>query len=329
MLNLVPRGYDRNDIPAWEDGGIINTAINSWKNHIRFTGPVQRFAPLSRFIRIIDRQSMFFTNGLKASADAEDPMKLYLREDEKSPYQAVKLREDKAAWRDAHALFSLGSHVYKPPACLNHIARLFQDRAIQRERPRANLVGLATDKGKALLWRHERMPVPLSILGSSDLTERLGELLKNAEQAAYNLHNRIQRIAKLYLSPDAEEPNGRGPDEKDIADLIKMIDPRPAYWARLEEHFFALLENLPSDWDTSSDSWKSDSQQLATNTWRERVKEEARQALEESLRCLGTTARAVQAVARVRTDFNDDDLRPISKFGDAKRQKSRRRRDHK
>jgi hypothetical protein len=51
------------------------------------------------------------------------------------------------------------------------------------------------------------------------------------------------------------------------------------------------------------------------------VKDEARRALEESVHSLGTTARAIQAVARVRTDFNDEDLKPQpQKAANAKRQ---------
>lgn len=310
LLNLVPRNLS-NDKPAWEDDDIIDVVIESWKNPVSFTGPVQRFTPLSRFIRIVDRHSMFFTNGLKTSADSEDPMKAYSRSDDKSDYQAVELVEKKAAWRDAHTLFSLSSSLRKPPASLNHIARLLQNGLKGgMVNPRANIVGLATDRGKALLWRHERMPVPAAMLVDANLIERLGGLLQNAEQAASELNSRTRRIAKLYLAPDAESPDRRQADKEEVTRVADAIDPSPAYWARLEMHFSALLENLPNDWDTESNVWKPDCQQAATNAWREHVKGEARRALEESIRSLGTTARAIQAVARVRTDFNDDDLKP-------------------
>jgi hypothetical protein len=148
------------------------------------------------------------------------------------------------------------------------------------------------------------------MLADVNLIERLGGLLQNAEQAAIELNHRTRRIAKLYLAPDAESPAGRKADPDEIARVANAIDPRPAYWARLEKHFFALLENIPLDWDAEHDGWKPDDQQAATNTWRGHVKREASGALEESTRSLGTTARAIQAVARVRTDFNDKDLMP-------------------
>jgi len=311
LLNLVPRDHADCDKPAWEDASIVKAAINSWKKPISFTGPAQRFAPLSRFILVLDLQSIFFTNGLKAAADADDPMKAYSRSDDKSAYQAVKLREDKAAWRDAHTLFSLGSSTHKPPASLDHIAGLIQDGTVKHTaQSKANIVGLATDQGKALLWRHERMPIPAALLGDVNLIERLGGLLQSAEQAAFGLNNRARRIAKLYLAPNAESPDGRQPDKDEVTKMAESINARPAYWARLEKHFFALIENLPNDWNTASKDWRSDDQQAATNSWREGVKSEARRALVESIRSLGTTARTIQAIARVSTDFNDDDLMP-------------------
>lgn len=353
LLNLLPCNHIVNDKPAWEDS-VVDAAIKSWEKPTIFAGPVQRFVPLSRFIRVIDRRSMFFTNGLKASVDSNDPMKAYSRPNDKEKYQAVKLSADKAAWRDAHTFFSLSSSVRKPPASLNHIARLIQDRTIAKTaQPRANIVGLSTDQGKALLWRHERMPVPLGILGSDDLTERLGRLITEAEATGANLSSglfwsatskrtirtepvgRIQAIADFVLSPSLELKSpgvlrtneGRAPEDahnKAALDLSESLDPRPAYWARLEKHFFTLLENLPNDWDTASGDWRPEDQQAATNAWHEHVKEEAEQALKESIRSLGTTARAIQAVARVCTDFNDDDLKPPASKAAKAKQKSKR-----
>jgi CRISPR system Cascade subunit CasA len=346
LLNLVPHDYVANDKPSWEDDSIIDAAVNSWGNLHTFTGIAQRFTPLCRFIRIIDRKQMFFTNGLKTKADSDDPMKAYSRLNDRSEYKAVKLREDRAAWRDAHTLFSLGSTVSKPPAALNHLARI--DGRVSQ--PKANIVGIATDQGKVLLWRHERMPVPVELLSSLDLTERLARLISEAEAVGNELSRglfwsatakkttrtepvgRIQMIVDLMLDPLLEfrgngfvrTADGRFPSDAHNASCLRLsenLDPRPAYWARMEKHFFALLEHLPEDWDNAKEGWRPDEKQTATNTWRESVKKEARQALEERTRSLGTSARAIQAIARVRTDFNDDDLKPKQQTAAKKRTK--------
>lgn len=340
IFNLVPTHIDTNDLPPWEDSNIVGSAKDSWKNPITFAGQVQRFAPLSRFIRVLDRRSMFFTNGLKTIADAKDPMKAYLRSSDKDQFAPVELRKDKAAWRDAHSLFSLSTATRKPPASLNHVARLFQEGTLPRAaQPRANIVGLATAQGKSLLWRHERIPVPVGILGSVNLTERLAVLISEAEAVGSELSRglfwsattkktirtepvgRIQMIADCVLAPALElrgngiirTGDGRFPDDAHNASCLNLsdnLDPRPAYWARMEKHFIDLLENLPRDWDGSAGDWKPDDQQIATQTWRDAIKQEAKRALKESIRCLGTTARAISAVARVPTDFSDNDLRP-------------------
>jgi hypothetical protein len=153
--------------------------------------------------------------------------------------------------------------------------------------------------------------------------ERLGGRLENAEQAAIALNNRVRRIAKLYLSPHSESPDGQQPDKDEVTKVVNAIDPRPAYWARLEKHFFDLLENLPRDWDGSAGDWKPDDQQIATRTWRHAIKQEATRALEESIRCLGTTARAISAVARVLIDFSDNDLMPQPQTGKTSKRKSK------
>lgn len=176
-------------------------------------------------------------------------------------------------------------------------------------------MGLAIDRrnqGKSLLWRHECLPVPIALLGDVKFVERLGKntegLLPIAEQVADELHRRTTGIARFILIPSGRKPSKNEWD--DINKIVKDIDPRPAYWARLEKHFFDLLENLPSDWDGAAGDWKPDDQQTATRAWRDAITREAERALEESIRCLGTTARAISAVARVRTDFNDNDLKP-------------------
>ncbi len=339
LINLVPQEYIDEDKPAWEDDSVIELGEKSWKKPISFTGPVQRFVPLSRFIRVIDQKSMFFTNGLKAESDSGDPMKAYFRPDSESEFQAMKPYPERAAWRDSHSLFSLNMSLVKPPQSLNHVARLVQKGIFfQKDRPRANLIGLATQQGKILLWRHERMPVPFNILMSDDLMERLRILIEEAETMAGKLSGglsfngksrktfrnepvgRIQTIVDLLLGPSlvlkktgiVRTDEGKVPEEahnKAAYDLVKSIDPLPSYWSRLERHFYVLLDTLSADWDEKKSEWKPDNLQFATKHWRENVMQEATNALKQSVLSLGTTARAIQAVARVRLEFGDNDLK--------------------
>jgi CRISPR system Cascade subunit CasA len=269
-------------------------------------GIVDRLTWQSRLVRLIPKVSntiskMYFTQGRSADKSAGDPMKVY-RQSKEEGTSALSLSGSKAAWRDAHSILMIrddrGNE--RRPECFNTVARAKDSGDIDASRTFVtNIVGLATapnKAGKFLLWRHERMPIPAALLSDVNLIERLGSLLGNAENAGDELMKRTSRISRLYLSPGCEAPGGRRPDRTDVAKIVEAIDPRPAYWARLEEHFFILLKNLPLDPDN------------ATSDWRQNVKREAQHILEESVRSLGTTARAIQAVARVHTDFNDNDL---------------------
>jgi CRISPR system Cascade subunit CasA len=256
---------------------------------------------------------MYFTQGRSADKSPNDPMKVY-RTSKESGISAVPLSSSKAAWRDAHSILLVspeGSNE-KRPECFNTIARASLEKLIDSKQYfYANVVGLATAQkkaGKFLLWRHERLPLSSALLGNNTIIEHLGALLHNSEQASIALNNRIRRIAKLYLAPNSESPDGQQPDKDEVTKVVDSIDPRPAYWARLEKHFFDLLENLPNDWDEATGYWKPDDQQKATRTWRDAIKREAERSLRESIRSLGTTARAISAVARVRLNFKDDDL---------------------
>lgn len=320
MINLVPT--NDNSLPPWElkDSNKYRDRLQGKvRKFVTCFGVVDRLTWQSRLVRLIPRDStiskMYFTQGRSADKSAGDPMKVY-RISKEEGISALSLSSSKAAWRDAHSILMIRGAQSSEcrPECFNLVARAHSSGVIDASRSFiTHIVGLAAapnKAGKFLLWRHERMPVLAALLNSVDLTERLGLLLKNAESAADGLKNRALRISRLYLSPDCESSGGRQPDKANVAKIVEAIDPRPAYWARLEEHFFALLENLPNDWDKTNNDWKPENQQRATRIWREHVKREARRALEESIQSLGTTARAIQAIARVRTDFNDDDLNP-------------------
>lgn len=281
-------------------------------------GVVDRLTWQSRLVRLVLNgrtvSRMYFTQGRSADKSAGDPMKVY-RASKEEGVSPLSLRSGKAAWRDAHSILVIptaGSNERRPE-CFNLADRAAAGTHVSKPFV-AQVVGMASAPNKAakfLLWRHERMPIPATLLSDVNLIERLGVLLQHAEQGGRELNMRARRIAKLYLSPECESPTGRQPDADEVTKVADAIDPRPAYWARLEKHFFWLLENLSDDWDKANNEWKPDDQQKASRTWREDIKREAKRSLEESIRSLGTTARAIQAVARVRTDFTDDDLIPL------------------
>ncbi len=319
MINLAPTIDD--SLPPWEldDPHKHRDRLDGKdRKAVAAFGVVDRLSWQSRLVRLLPHDGsfskMYFTQGRSADKSPGDPMKVY-RASKEEGVSPLPLSSGKAAWRDAHSILTIPppNSNERRPECFNLAARTGSAAGQAQTQFVTHVVGLASapnKAGKFLLWRHERMPVPAALLSDPNLIERVGGLIQNAELAAIELNYRTRRIAKLYLAPDAESPNGRKADPDEITKVADATDPRPAYWARMEGHFFALLENLAMDWDVEHDGWKPDEQQAATNAWRGHVKREAQRALEESVRTLGTTARAIQAVARVRTDFNDGDLKP-------------------
>ncbi|MBN1151928.1 MAG: type I-E CRISPR-associated protein Cse1/CasA [Dehalococcoidia bacterium] len=320
MVNLDP--IDDESLPPWElDDPHRYRDTTQGRSEAGSRGVVDRFTWQSRLIRLLPSDGtvsrMYFGQGRSADKNPDDPMKVY-RASKQLGVLSVPLNSSRAAWRDAHALLMIpaADGRERRPECFNVVARAYMRGTV---RPASvfvtNVVGLASapnKAGKFLLWRHERIPCPAELLSSTNLVEHLGLLLALSERVARMLRQRTWRMASLYLAPDNGLAQGRQPDRKDVSALVESIDPSPAYWARLEQHFYPLLAELHKDWDVGSGGWKPDEQQMASGAWREHVKSEAQRALEESIRSLGTSARALQAVARVRTSFTDNDLAPQS-----------------
>lgn len=311
MVALVPN--EDNSTPPWEleNPNIYRDRKDSKK---RFTvasrGTVDRLTWQSRLIRLIPDGNavsrIYYTQGRSADKSAGDLMKVY-RTSKDDGIVALSLSSGKAAWRDAHSILmipSAGSNERRPE-CFNLVARARSTAVVDVAEPfTAQIVGLATapnKAGKFLLWRHERMPLPAALMSDFNLIERLGGVLQNAEQGAVEINRRIRRISKLYLSPNCESAGAPQPDKNEVNKVVDAINPRSTYWTRLERHFYTLLESLPIDRDAAS------------GTWCTQIKREAQHSLEESIKMLGLTARAIQAIARVRTTFSDMDLDPSAK----------------
>ncbi|PKH48041.1 type I-E CRISPR-associated protein Cse1/CasA [Dehalococcoides mccartyi] len=318
MINLSP--VIDNSLPPWElkDSNKYRDRQNGKERVVcRSSGLVDQLTWQSRLIRLIPNcqtiSKMYFAQGRSADKSANDLMKVYrLSKDE--GVSSLSLSSNKAAWRDAHSILMIPESGSKErrPECFNMAEEAIISGVIGGSKSFVtHIVGLATapnKAGKFIFWRHERMPVPAAFLSNIDLLKRLGSCLENAERAAEALRYRIQRVTKLYLSPDCESPGGHRPDKADVDNIIEATDPCLTYWSRMEEHFFALLESLPNDWDAATGDSKPDEEQTARLTWRQSVKLEAKRALLESIELFGTTARAIQAIAHVSTDFYDIDL---------------------
>jgi CRISPR system Cascade subunit CasA len=223
----------------------------------------------------------------------------------------MKLSREKSFWRDVHTILEKKTDTKNVrPECIKLAAYTKEEGILTEDKIFIlHIAGISASKAKVFLWRHERMPLPVIVIVNQNLHERLNTSTTEAEILAIKAKDRIEKILRMYLSPD----QNKSIDKKQLEKLVEAFDPRPVFWSRLEKHFYEFLENLPGDWDLKKNEWKADDKQEATKKWRKRILQEAHDALKESALSLGTTSRALRAVARTRLYFIVEDLKPLKK----------------
>jgi len=305
LLNMPLRSNpNKKDVPAWELPDPTTTLDTLSKDGKRISqpenGPVERYAWLSRMIRLLPDDDglvrrMYFTQGREADKTPGDMMKAFVQSKKEGMFP-LSLSASKASWRDLHAL--LETEGKQKPAILHHVAHQVVEECLDSKALYGlNIVGLATDPGKAgkfLLWRHDRVALPPALLAENDDARTLRKYVElaigEAEEIAGILGQRIYLVARRFLPPlDNPDPN-------DVRSLTSSIDPRVAYWARLETHFAVFLEGLRD----------INSCEEALRVWQHGVEAEAERALRESCRQLGESGRAMRATAAIAYRFIAD-----------------------
>ena len=296
-----------NSCPPWEMDD-----PHSKRDEIQSAGKVDILTWQSRLIRLIAEdgkiERMCFTQGRHTDKeDTEDPMKVYKKT--KEGYNPLSLKEDKAVWRDYHTIsmaIAPEQIVVRRPECFNLVSEAIEKGIIdESECFISHVTGLATSQGKAgkfVLWRHERLPLPAILLKPAFL-EVVDLMIRYAETAAGCLKGRLTKILSAYLEPENKPVN-----REELNRVLESINPLPQYWARLEPGFYQLLHSLPQDWDYNAEGWKDSKDLKAGMEWRGQIKEQAQRALEDSVKMMGNTARAIRAIEKVGTSFSDRDL---------------------
>jgi hypothetical protein len=213
-------------------------------------------------------------------------MKSYVAVKEKGEVP-LGFRLDHALWRDSEALLKVAGEHGRPAACLAWVARMVRDGKVPMDRRfRVSAYGTLPESpmqpANVILWRHERMPIPPVYLADEELTERLVHSVREAEDAEWKLRHVCWRLCGAFLAPDAE----RKADAKDVDRLLTDLAPGRLYWTRLEEPFRQLLMALPDDPET------------ARVAWRQATADHYRAAFAGAAKTLGTTDRAICAVAQ-------------------------------
>lgn len=298
MLNLIwnrPTVNKSQDMPTWEKNTPTKFAERSpdgYLDYLTWQARSIRLVPAS--VNEIGPKFIWIAGGYKTPEDAslfEDPQGAYRRDEERGlvPY---RLASSKAVWRDSAALFGAQDDGKRPEA-MNMVARL-RLRGPLRSLPEPSLhvLGLATNRAKINLWRHERMPLPLDYLDNEALLGNLQETLRLAEDVASSLSRALWRLAHDLLVPEASKEGGRAPDKNAVQSLVASFPSRRQYWAILEIPFYETFMLLPDDQDS------------AVAAWRDALRDTARGALWLTTGGLDGSPRSLRAAAAAERSLN-------------------------
>jgi CRISPR system Cascade subunit CasA len=205
----------------------------------------------------------------------------------------IGFQEDRALWRDSLALLqSLAEQCARPPM-LDWLYELVEAGVVSRTATLPlDFHGLSSDQAQPLLWRRDRLPVPLAYLeqgGDSALLDALGRGLTLAEQAGQALERAARHLAATLLTLGA-----RRPDPKQVADVSNHLALGRAYWPALEPPFRRLLADLPTAASGPTTLWQT----IPFRRWALAVNRAAKTAYAEGTVGLDRTSRAFRAVAQ-------------------------------
>ncbi len=312
-LNLIAGEIEPGDAPFWQVEKpleVLDKVLRKEGVRRLAKGPAERYAWPSRMIRLLPEaegmvRRAYFTQGREADKGIGDPMKVFVQSKTEGVY-ALGLSADKAAWRDLHSYLSALNNDWLPKVFTQAAGLVEEGYLPEHHQYGLNVVGLATDPGKAgkfLLWRHDRMSIPAALLSQPLLIGDLATAIGDAEFIAGDLRRRMRGTAARFLPPDGN------PDPKDVDNLVDALDPRRAYWSRLEAHFTRFLLKLADD------------PMSALATWRKALETDAERALRASCEQLGHSTRAIKATAQVSFQFLGNKAEVMARIDAAKQKK--------
>jgi CRISPR system Cascade subunit CasA len=295
LLNLAPaQNPSPGDAPCWE-----RALDAAYFDRTTFDGPMDRFTCLSRRVRLIPEtgengetivRRMYYTQGRAVDKSILDPMQCY-RQSKEGGMRPLLLSEDKATWRDLTALLQVNKAHSTPAAALPFVGALIRDGIVGRSRLfQLHMTGIASDKAKVMMWRHDQVNLPAAFLENEELVPTLSAQLEKADEIASLLWKRTRTLCWHFFAPVKEQMS---PDTKNVSALAKQIDSRRTYWARLEGHLPELLQQIADGKDAVS----------VAEWWEEQANAAATESMRSSIERLGPSPRAWRAAAAVNPYF--------------------------
>jgi len=294
-LSLVPQSSDdhRSDLASWEKPAPTIEALKTKASVTKVpAGPADRYTWLSRALLLPPGTSithLFYGAGL-APADSPMPDPMAATVSGKKGHFPLKLREDRAMWRDFHALTVNESSV-QPET----VRTAVEIRSIQGEYDPIILLagGLLPDQAKIVLWRLEERRISPKLLAiQDDLITVINDVLKLAKSTGDQLRKALFVLCSAWLQNSSE----RSPASKDVNALLHSTQAMAHYWAALEPAFWELVNQLGQGHDghQALEDWRTTLEQVVRRGW-----DQAKIALGDDGRALAAAGRSGKALGKV------------------------------
>jgi len=292
-LNLLvstsstPIPSSASDTPIWERSTLPapdekRTVPLGYLDYLTWQSRRVRLLPHEGDQLRFDRMHMLQGMRLTDSFGSSEPMAVYVR-NQKDEYRARGFDESRGLWRDSHVLLS-GADYQKAPLGVQQVEQLKRRGLLDRKTTfRLAAFGLSTDQAKVHFWRHETMPLPLAYLGDKALLDDLRDALEATEDAGKAVYESIRNLAEIVSTGS----QGR-PDQDRAKQLAAALYQQGRFWARLEEPFRRLLQELPTGDD--------DARLKTLEQWRAKVCGIARETFNDLLDGLDLSPRILKGI---------------------------------
>jgi CRISPR system Cascade subunit CasA len=290
-INLIeyPNQFHGIDQPIWEREPLRAAELGRQPAE-NPRGPAHRYTWLSRGVRLMPEESagqsvvrwIAYGPGveyLTGDVFDPDPMCAY-RRTERFGYLQVGFREGRGFWRDFPALLPHSGERTKhiPPRVLEQTHQRFlllhgTDRLIP-----VTVLGQASDQAKVLFWRSEVFPLSETVYSSSEARDAILWSIRKAEECGNSLRSIGRKLARELITRSERSP-------EEAAKLARAFPLLPGFWSALEAAFPTLLAGLAPGF--------ADAQ--VRSLWLGRLITAAREAWDETLLSIGTSAQAIRA----------------------------------
>ena len=321
LLNTPPVRFARmrsgtDDLPSWEYEELPDNEPSAETGYLSFLTWPSRHVHLTMAPQELVVREVHIAQGKKWVSETHDPLWARRTKKDGSRYP-FKLRKEEALWREAPSWLGLRLEDKRelPPATFQWLENErgpggdLQDADLTWE---VDVFGIANDKAKMELIRHERLTLHTSVLRSYTLQTQIRTAIEQA--------NRQAKILRTALYTCAEHLS----TESDAATVVDALQGVRRFWAFLETGFdfgrghepgFAqwldALAALAAVGPEGSDA-RAEAARYHLLTWSRTLHRAALRAYDEATEAFVGSPRRMEAVALGRAR-----LRAVGAYSDA------------